>query len=203
VAAGSCVVPPVLELLNHANGFVGAPNLDSISDQPLAAPQALLISTLAKGVIGGNLQWNLLGYGVLIGLGLVLINFALKQSSNNKYSLPPLGVGLAIYLPSAVITPVVIGAVTGWLFDRAVEKKAGGEAAKRIGVLVMSGFIVGESLFNVALAGMIVLSGKGEPLAIANTMSEGQTMSIALIVGTAIVWSLYRWSAKNGQAVHG
>jgi putative OPT family oligopeptide transporter len=203
VAAGSCVVPPVLELLNHANGFVGAPNLDSISDQPLAAPQALLISTLAKGVIGGNLQWDLLGYGVLIGLALVLINFALKKSSNNKYSLPPLGVGLAIYLPSAVITPVVIGAITGYLFDRAVEKKAGGEAAKRIGVLVMSGFIVGESLFNVALAGLIVLSGKGEPLAIANGMGEGQTMTIALIVGTAIVWGLYRWSARNGQAVQG
>ncbi len=202
VAAGSCVVPPVLELLNHANGFVGAPNLDAISNEPLAAPQALLISTLAKGVIGGNLDWKLLGYGVLIGLVLVLINFALKKSSNDKYSLPPLGVGLAIYLPSAVITPVVIGAVAGWLFDRAVEKRAGGESAKRIGVLVMSGFIVGESLFNVALAGLIVLSGKGEPLAIANSMSEGTTMTIALIVGTAIVWGLYRWSAKNGQAVH-
>jgi putative OPT family oligopeptide transporter len=202
VAAGSCVVPPVLELLNHANGFVGAPNLDAISNEPLAAPQALLISTLAKGVIGGNLQWNLLGYGVLIGLVLVLINFVLKKSSNDKYSLPPLGVGLAIYLPSAVITPVVIGAVAGWVFDRAVEKRAGGESAKRIGVLVMSGFIVGESLFNVALAGLIVLSGKGEPLAVANSMSEGTTMTIALVVGTAIVWSLYRWSAKNGRAVH-
>jgi putative OPT family oligopeptide transporter len=202
VAAGSCVVPPVLELLNHANGFVGAPNLDAISNEPLAAPQALLISTLAKGVIGGNLDWKLLGYGVVIGLVLVLINFALKKSSNDKYSLPPLGVGLAIYLPSAVITPVVIGAVTGWLFDRAVEKRAGGESAKRIGVLVMSGFIVGESLFNVALAGLIVLSGKGEPLAIANSMGEGTTMTIALVVGTAIVWGLYRWSAKNGQSVH-
>jgi putative OPT family oligopeptide transporter len=202
VAAGSCVVPPVLELLNHANGFVGAPNLDAISNEPLAAPQALLISTLAKGVIGGNLDWKLLGYGVLIGLALVLINFVLKKSSNDKYSLPPLGVGLAIYLPSAVITPVVIGAVAGWVFDRAVEKRAGGESAKRIGVLVMSGFIVGESLFNVALAGLIVLSGKGEPLAVANSMSEGTTMTIALVVGTAIVWSLYRWSAKNGQAVH-
>lgn len=202
VAAGSCVVPPVLELLNHANGFVGAPNLDAISNEPLAAPQALLISTLAKGVIGGNLDWKLLGYGVLIGLVLVLINFVLKKASNDKYSLPPLGVGLAIYLPSAVITPVVIGAVAGWVFDRAVEKRAGGESAKRIGVLVMSGFIVGESLFNVALAGLIVLSGKGEPLAVANSMSEGTTMTIALVVGTAIVWSLYRWSAKNGQAVH-
>jgi putative OPT family oligopeptide transporter len=202
VAAGSCVVPPVLELLNHANGFVGAPNLDSISDQPLAAPQALLISTLAKGAIGGDLPWNLLGYGVAIGLALVIINFVLKKASNDKYSLPPLGVGLAIYLPSAVITPVVIGAVAGWLFERAVEKKAGGESAKRIGVLVMSGFIVGESLFNVALAGMIVLSGVGEPLAIANSMGESTTMIIALVLGAAIVGGLYRWSARNGASVH-
>jgi putative OPT family oligopeptide transporter len=202
VFAGSCVVPPVLELLNRANGFVGAPNLEAISDQPLAAPQALLISTLAKGVIGGNLQWNLLGYGVAIGLVLVLINFALKKASNDKYSLPPLGVGLAIYLPSAVITPVVVGAVAGYLFDRAVEKKAGGETAKRLAVLVMSGFIVGESLFNVALAGLIVLSGKGEPLAIANSLSEHHTMIISLVVGAAVVWGLYRWSAKNGREVN-
>ncbi|NGZ87781.1 OPT family oligopeptide transporter [Duganella aceris] len=202
VAAGSCVVPPVLELLNHANGFVGAPNLDSISDQPLAAPQALLISTLAKGVIGGNLQWNLLGYGAAVGLLLVLINYALKKASNDQYSLPPLGVGLAIYLPSAVITPVVIGAVAGYIFDRAVEKKAGGETAKRLAVLIMSGFIVGESLFNVALAGLIVLSGKGEPLAIANTLSESHTMIISLVVGIAVVWGLYRWSDNSGREVN-
>ena len=202
VAAGSCVVPPVLELLNHANGFVGAPNLDAISDQPLAAPQALLISTLAKGVIGGNLQWNLLGYGAAVGLLLVLINYALKKASNDKYSLPPLGVGLAIYLPSAVITPVVIGAVAGYLFDRAVEKKAGGETAKRLAVLIMSGFIVGESLFNVALAGLIVVSGKGEPLAIANSLSESHTMIVSLVVGIAVVWGLYRWSANRGREVN-
>ncbi|MBP1207852.1 putative OPT family oligopeptide transporter [Duganella sp. 1411] len=202
VFAGSCVVPPVLELLNHANGFVGAPNLDSISNQPLAAPQALLISTLAKGVIGGNLQWNLLGYGALVGLLLVLINFALKKASGDKYSLPPLGVGLAIYLPSAVITPVVVGAVAGYFFERACGKTAGGETAKRLAVLVMSGFIVGESLFNVALAGLIVVSGEGEPLAIANTLSEAHTMLISLIVGLFVVVGLYRWSGKSGDAVN-
>ncbi|HEX7985700.1 MAG TPA: oligopeptide transporter, OPT family [Duganella sp.] len=202
VFAGSCVVPPVHELLNHANGFVGAPNLDSISNQPLAAPQALLISTLAKGVIGGNLQWNLLGYGALVGLLLVLINFALKKASGDKYSLPPLGVGLAIYLPSAVITPVVVGAVAGYFFERACGKTAGGETAKRLAVLVMSGFIVGESLFNVALAGLIVVSGEGEPLAIANTLSEAHTMLISLIVGVFVVVGLYRWSGKSGDAVN-
>ena len=201
VFAGSCVVPPVLELLNHANGFVGAPNLDSISDQPLAAPQALLISTLAKGVIGGNLQWDLLGYGALIGLVLVVINFALKKSSNDKYSLPPLGVGLAIYLPSAVITPVVLGAVLGYYFEKSVGHSPAGETAKRLAVLIMSGFIVGESLFNVALAGLIVVSGEGEPLAIATSLSEAQAMLIALVVAVVVVTGLYRWAGKRGKEV--
>jgi putative OPT family oligopeptide transporter len=201
VVAGSCVVPPVLELLNRANGFAGAPNLQAISNEPLAAPQAALISTLAKGVIGGNLPWHLIGWGALLGLGLVVIDFLLKKSSNGKYSLPPLGVGLAIYLPSAVTAPVVVGAVAGWLFERAVHRQPWGEVAKRLGVLVMSGFIVGESLFNVALAGLIVLSGKGEPLAIANSLGEGSTMLIALVVGTGLVAGLYQWSSNNARRV--
>lgn len=201
VFAGSCVVPPVLELLNHANGFVGAPNLDSISDQPLAAPQALLISTLAKGVIGGNLDWVMLGWGALIGLGLVLANFVLKQASNDKYSLPPLGVGLAIYLPSAVITPVVLGAVLGYYFERSVGTSVAGETAKRLAVLVMSGFIVGESLFNVALAGLIVVSGDGEPLAMTTALTEAHMMLISLVAMVVVVAGLYRWAGKQAKAV--
>jgi putative OPT family oligopeptide transporter len=201
VFAGSCVVPPVLELLNHANGFAGAPNANAISDQPLAAPQATLISTLAKGVIGGDLKWDLIGYGALIGLALVALDFILKKSSNRKYSCAPLGVGLAIYLPSAVTSPVVVGAIAGYFFEKAVRGKKHGEAASRLGVLVMSGFIVGESLFNVALAGLIVLTNKGEPLAIANSMSEATTMLIALAVAAAVVVGLYRWSAKSASAI--
>ncbi len=201
VVAGSCVVPPVLELLNRANGFAGAPNLQAISNEPLAAPQAALISTLAKGVIGGNLPWHLIGWGAVMGLALVAVDFLLKKSSNGKYSLPPLGVGLAIYLPSAVTAPVVVGAVAGWLFERAVHHQSWGEIAKRLGVLVMSGFIVGESLFNVALAGLIVVSGKGEPLAIANSLSEGATMVVALVAGIALVGGLYKWSSNNARRI--
>ncbi len=201
VFAGSVVVPPVLELLNRANGFAGAPNANAISSQPLAAPQATLISTLAKGVIGGNLPWHLVGWGALIGLILVAIDFTLKAVSNKRYSLPPLGVGLAIYLPSAVTAPVVVGAFAGWLFERALKGKPYGEAAGRLAVLVMSGFIVGESLFNVALAGLIVLSGKGEPLAIPTGLGEGAGMVIALVVGGAIVGGLYRWANRSARAI--
>ena len=201
VFAGSMVVPPVLELLNHANGFAGAPNLKAISDEPLAAPQALLISTLAKGVIGGNLPWDLVGYGALLGLVLVVIDYFLKASSHHRYSLPPLGVGLAIYLPSAVTLPVVVGAFAGYLFERANRNRPNGEAASRLGVLVMSGFIVGESLFNVALAGLIVMTGTGEPLAITDAIGESVGMLIALAVGGAIVVSLYRWCANSAGRI--
>lgn len=201
VVAGSAVVPPVLELLNNAYGFAGAPNVNAISSQPLAAPQATLISTLAKGVIGGALRWDLVLWGAALGLGLVVVNFALKAASKGRYSLPPLGVGLAIYLPSTVTTPVVLGAVAGWVFERAVGERSWGETAKRLAVLVMSGFIVGESLFNVALAGLIVWSGKGEPLAIPNGLSQGQAMVMALVLGFLVVGGLYRWTARTARRI--
>ena len=201
VAAGSAVVPPVLELLNRANGFAGAPNLQAISNSPLAAPQATLISTLAKGVIGNDLRWDLVMYGALLGLALVIVDFIIKKVSKKRYSLPPLGVGLAIYLPAAVTAPVVVGAVAGWLFERAVRSATWGEAAQRLAVLIMSGFIVGESLFNVGLAGLIVASGVGEPLAIDTGMNETVQMLIALVVGGAIVSYLYRWAANSARRI--
>jgi putative OPT family oligopeptide transporter len=201
VFAGSCVVPPVLDLLNQAYGFAGAPNQNAISDQPLAAPQATLISTLARGVIGGDLPWHLIGWGAVIGLVLVAIDFFLKKSSHGKYSLPPLGVGLAVYLPSAVTAPVVVGAVAGYYFEKSLRGKTYGEAASRVGVLVMSGFIVGESLFNVALAALIVLSGKGDPLALGDGVGESAGMLIALAVAAAILVSLYRWAANSARRI--
>ena len=69
-----------------------------------------------------------------------------------------------------------------------------------MGVLIMSGFIVGESLFNVALAGLIVSTGTGEPLAITNSLSESQAMIIATALGAAVVASLYRWAATTRGA---
>jgi putative OPT family oligopeptide transporter len=166
VIAGAAVIPPVLDLLNHAFGFTGA-NAHAISQgHPLAAPQATLISTLAKGVIVGDAKmWPLLGVGALVGAALVVVDEGLRLTK--RYSLPPLAVGLAIYLPMAVTAPTVVGAVVGWLYDRWANRLGShAETAKRMGVLLASGLIVGESLFNVALAALIGSTGKGEPLAL-------------------------------------
>jgi putative OPT family oligopeptide transporter len=202
VVAGAIVIPFVLELLNQSNGFSGAANLSTVAGaKPLDAPQATLISTLAKGVIGGDLNWSLLGYGAMIGLGLVIVDIILRRTSNGRFSLPPLGVGLAIYLPSTVTAPVVVGAVIGWAYDRMVDKDRMGEAAKRLGVLIASGFIVGESLFNVALAGLIVGTQKPGPLEVPFAPSEHVGMILALIAAAAVVWALYGWARRSANQI--
>jgi len=193
VIAGSAMIPPVLELLNRSNGFAGSP-MAGISDDPLPAPQATLISTIAKGVIGGQLDWGLIGVGALVGVGLILIDEALRRTK--RYSLPPLGVGMAIYLPATLTLPVVIGAVAGWLYDRRVRSRPDGEAAQRLGVLVVSGLIVGESLFNVALAGLIVATNSGAPLAL---VPEGFPAApiLALLAYGGVMAGLYAWAGRR------
>ncbi|WP_293363772.1 oligopeptide transporter, OPT family [Phenylobacterium sp.] len=193
VIAGSAVIPPVLELLNRSNGFAGSP-MAGISDQPLPAPQATLISTIAKGVISHDLDWGLIGVGVLVGVGLIVIDELLRRTK--RYSLPPLGVGMAIYLPATLTLPVVIGAVAGWLYDRRVADRPDGESAKRLGVLVVSGLIVGESLFNVALAGLIVVTSSGSPLGLVPE-GFGPAPLLALIGYAGAMALLYGWAGRK------
>jgi putative OPT family oligopeptide transporter len=198
VVAGSAVIPPILDLLNTAYGFAGAPNTNAIAANPLPAPQATLISTLARGVIDGRLDWGLIGAGAILGAVLVGVDELLRRTG--RHSLPPLGVGIAIYLPSSVTLPVVIGAVIGWFYDRRVGKRPHGEVARRLGVLMVSGLIVGESLFNVALAGLIVATGRGTPLALVGDGFEGAGKALAFAGYAAAALGLYAWTARRARA---
>lgn len=193
VIAGSAVIPVILNLLNKAYGFAGAP-IHGISATPLAAPQATLISTIASGVVGGNLQWGLIGIGGLLGAALVVVDELLRRTG--RYSLPPLGAALAIYLPSSVTVPVVIGAFSGFAYNRWAARQPNGEAIKRLGVLLVSGYIVGDSLLNVAHAGLIVFTGNGAPLALVpEDFAPATPLALAVYALTAV--ALYLWTARR------
>ena len=148
------MIPPVLNLLARAYGFAGAANLNVVAANPLPAPQATLISALAQGVIGGNLDWKMIGIGALVGLAIIAIDEALGAAK--RLRIPPLAVGIGIYLPMSATFAVVLGAVIGHWYNRRAERMRSPERAERLGVLVASGMIVGESLFGVLNAGLIV-----------------------------------------------
>lgn len=200
VIFGAIVIPPILDLINHAYGFAGAPVMHgaaaSISSQPLPAPQATLISTLAKGVISGDIPWNLIGIGALAGLGIVAIDELLRL---RKLALPPLAVGLGIYLPPGTILPVVIGAVAGHLYNRRAKLARNPEAAQRLGVLLASGLIVGESLFGVLLAGIIVASGTGTPLAVVGDSFATVSNVLGGLAFALTIACLYAWIDRTGR----
>jgi putative OPT family oligopeptide transporter len=187
VVFGSIVVPPVLNLLGSTLGFAGAPGA---GPNALAAPQAALISALAKGVLGGNLNWAMIGYGALTGVVVIAVDELLGKAG--KLRLPPLGVGLGVYLPMSVTLPVTIGAVVGFAYDRWADRARDPELAKRMGVLTATGMIVGESLWGVGFAGIVYLTNKETPLAL---VGDGFA-SVSLVGGTVLfavlTWVMYR-----------
>ncbi|KRB80725.1 peptide transporter [Sphingomonas sp. Root710] len=196
VLAGSAVIPPILDLLNAAYGF--APLAGSglpTPKAPLPAPQATLIATLASGILGAGLDWHMIFIGAGVGVALIALDAYLGR--RQWLRMPPLAVGIGIYLPMSATLPVVAGAVIGYIYDR----RHPDPVSQRMGVLLASGFIVGESLFGVLLAGLIVATGSGEPLALIGAGHEG----LAMLAGTALVIALliglYRWVARVSKSI--
>jgi putative OPT family oligopeptide transporter len=190
VAASSLVVPLVLNLLAHAYGFAGAANLNTVTAQPLPAPQANLISTLAQGVISGQLKWNFIGLGALIGAAIVVLDEFCRMRSWMR--VPPLAVGFGIYLPMSVTGAVVVGALTGWLYNRKIRTAR----AERLGVLIASGMIVGESIFGVLNAGIIVAANRDAPLAVVGSDFALAT-PVAVIGFIGLTTLLYGWLLRR------
>lgn len=198
VAAGASVIPFVLNLLARAYGFAGAANVGVVAPNPLAAPQATLISALAQGVIGGSLQWKMIGIGALVGVGLILLDLAL--GAMNKLRIPPLAVGIGIYLPMSATFAVVVGAVLSYWYDRRARSSRNPERAERLGTLVASGLIVGESLWGVLNAGLIVALSNDAPIGLVPAdFFLAPWLGVIAFVGI-IVW-LYAWMLRRSAAV--
>lgn len=192
VLFGALVIPPVLDLLNSAFGFAGAPGA---GPNALPAPQAALISALAKGVLGGDLDWKLIGIGAGIGVVVIAIDELLGKSG--KLRLPPLAVGMGIYLPMALTLLIPVGALVGHVYNRWALRQANPEFAERMGVLMATGFIVGESLFGVAFAGIVASTDSDAPLAL--VAENHWSVPLAILVFAGVIAGLYarlkRWSS--------
>ena len=199
VIAGALVIPLILNLLNQAFGFEGGPV--GIADEPLAAPQATLISALARGVIGGDLRWDLIGVGAAIGAVIIVLDAGLGAITKGRAKLPPLAVGIGFYLPAAVTTLLVVGAVCGWIYDKAIKTTRFADVGRRMGVLLASGLIVGESLFLVMTAGVIVSTNNEAPFAMLPEGSTWPAMLSGIAVFAVLTLALYGWVRNRSAKV--
>jgi len=203
VVFGSLIIPPVLQLLNTSFGFAGAPGATS---NALAAPQAALLSSLAKGVFGGDLDWGLLGLGIAIGVAVVVVDELLGRATGGGRRLPPLAVGMGMYLPMSLTLIIPVGALAGLIYDRWAEGTADPEGTKRLSTLAATGLIVGESLFGVVLAGIVAATGEDEPLAVVGPGFTTASEIIGTLLFAGTVLGLYLWVKRRSvgaMSAHG
>jgi len=195
VVFGALVIPPILDLLNAAFTFQGAPNAKATA---LAAPQAAIISTIAQGVLGGNLDWGLIREGAMIGVVAVAVDEGLKAFSGKRLHLPPLAIGMGIYLPLEADLLIPVGAVLGWFYNRWAMTARSPAFAERMGVLMATGLIVGESLMGVVYAFAVAGAEKAGSADSANVLAlvepYSSVMIVSLVVFAAAIAGLYVWT---------
>ena len=198
VAAGASVIPFVLNLLAKAYGFAGAANVGVLAPNPLPAPQATLISALAQGVIGGNLEWKMIGIGTIVGVGLIVLDAALAAAK--KLRIPPLAVGIGIYLPMSATFAVIVGAVLSHWYDKRARSMPNPGRSERLGTLVASGLIVGESLWGVLNAGLIVGLSKDAPIGLVpEDFALAPWLGVLGFIGAIVL--LYGWMLRRSAAM--
>jgi putative OPT family oligopeptide transporter len=200
VVFGALVIPPILDLLNTAFTFQGAPGAKV---NALAAPQAAIISTIAQGVLGGSLDWGLIGQGALIGVVAVAVDEGLKATSNRRLHLPPLAIGMGIYLPLEADLLIPVGAVLGWYYNRWAMRSRSPAFAERMGTLMATGLIVGESLMGVVYAAAVAGAEKAGSSDSANVLALVQPYSgvipVSILVFAIAIAALYFWTRSRSQ----
>ena len=203
---GSVAIAPVLNLLYQAYGFTGAMPREGMDPSvALSAPQATLMTTIAQGIFSSSMDWTYIFIGIGVGVVAIIVNLILKGTTASL-SLPPLAIGMGIYLPPALETPLAVGAVIGYFVNRYLRKRAAKRAGdladqdveicNRRGVLFSSGLIVGESIIGVIIAAIIVISvtsgGSEAPLQLAGKGFEDTAEWLGLIVFVAVAIGLVR-----------
>jgi putative OPT family oligopeptide transporter len=140
-------------------------------------------------------KWQLMGVGSLIGAGIIAIDWLLSKTTRSM-RLPPLAVGLGIYLPTASTLMVTVGAVVGWWYDRRAGRSARPEPLRQLGVLLASGLIVGESVLAVVFTALVAFTNNPFPIGIVGDGFAGASEWLGGGAFVLLIWWVYRWAER-------
>ncbi len=141
VVVAFTLVIPIL-ILHEGNIAIGGLG---IGDARLPAPQASLMAQLAKGIISGDMPWGLIITGMCFSLALILVKAP-----------APMLIAVGMYLPFETTSAIFVGGAIKWIAD-GLAKRRGMEESESTGILLASGFIAGEAITGVILAGLVLV----------------------------------------------
>ena len=194
-ASSALVMAPVLNLLADAYGIGIA---TEAHPKPLPAPQATLMASVSKGMFGGELPWDMIAIGALIGIAIITLDEILK-ARGASFRTPVLAVAVGIYLPLELMTPIFLGGLLHHLVDRHLKRRGADTAAlerhHRKGLLFAAGMITGEALMGIAIAIPIVSSGSAEVLALPEALRFGEWLGLLVVAGLALLL----WRSASGR----
>ncbi|MDP6608845.1 MAG: oligopeptide transporter, OPT family [Vicinamibacterales bacterium] len=191
VVAAATVMAPILTLLLRAYG-IGIATAEH--PEPLAAPQATLMASVAQGVFGGDLPWTMVFIGMAIAAAVIVIDLVLERRGA-AFRAPVLAVAVGIYLPLELEVPIFVGGVIASVAERA-RRRSGGDAGARHGLLFAAGLITGEALVGILMAVPIVLTSN--PAVLAVGVPPQTWVGLLLLVG--VLFGLYRSATSEGEA---
>lgn len=136
IVASAALFFPLLVLHKGFGGFGSA---------AIPAPQAGLMASLAKGIVGGSMAWPLIGVGVLMGVALIMVQVR-----------SPMLFAIGMYLPLETTFAMFMGGLLRWVTDQIRDRRNMNDAQKarmeNAGVLTASGLIAGEAMAGLAIA---------------------------------------------------
>jgi uncharacterized oligopeptide transporter (OPT) family protein len=129
----------VLHEANLATGGIGG--------RALPAPQAGLMAQLAKGIVGGQMAWGLIGIGAAFGVALIMSGAG-----------SPMLIAVGMYLPFETVSSIFVGGIFRWVADTIVARRSAPARAQaeETGTLLASGLIAGEAIVGILLAVLAV-----------------------------------------------
>ncbi|NCF74540.1 MAG: oligopeptide transporter, OPT family [Gammaproteobacteria bacterium] len=188
------IMAPVLSLLAQAYG-IGVPT--EAHPNPLLAPQANLMASVANGIFGGELPWNMIGVGAAIGAVIIVID-EIQKARGASFRTPVLACAVGIYLPVELSVPIFAGGLVAYLVERHVRARDAAADVENIhqkGVLFSAGLITGEALMGIFIAIPIVVSGSADVLRLGDAWHFGGWLGLLMLTGVAIF--LYRLAVRS------
>ncbi len=198
IGAFSCalIMAPVLNILSEAYG-IGAPTAEH--PNPLSAPQATLMASVAKGLFGGELPWGIIGIGAVIGAIIIAIDEMLK-ARQSSFRVPVLAAAIGIYLPLELMVPIFLGGLLAYFVERrhgmvGTKDEAARDRIHRPGTLFAAGLITGEALMGIGVGVAIYASKDRDVLVLPEAFQQGEM--VGLVILAIVGWLLYRTGAKS------